>query len=58
MDLSNNELASLPSNLSMLPAIEHLNLTGNPIENIEQAADAIYSIGPSITNLGINLHEE
>ena len=58
IDLSDNEIVCLPSNLSMMSPIHELNLTGNPIDNIEQAADAIYSIGPTISNLGINLHEE
>lgn len=58
VDLSDNELASLPANLSMLDSLEELNLANNPLESIEQTTDALLSIGTSLVKLSINLHEE
>lgn len=35
IDLSDNQLISLPANLSMLDQIEELNLANNPFESVE-----------------------
>ena len=58
LNLAENHLTKLPQNMSMLRNLEELNLSGNPIENVEQVVDAMLSIGPNLTRLSINLHEE
>lgn len=58
INLSDNQLASLPANLSMLDSIDELNVANNPLESIEQTTDALLSVGTSLVKLGINLHEE
>ena len=44
--------------MSPLGHISEFNINGNPIEDIEQAVDALQTMGPGLKVLWINLHEE
>ena len=44
--------------MSGLKCLNSLNVSNNPIENIEQTADALLTLGTNLVSIGINLHEE
>lgn len=44
--------------MSGLTSLQEIDLTGNPVSNVEQVVDALLSIGPQLTALSINLYEE
>ncbi len=50
-----NEIRKLPNDLSQLAQIEELNLTGNPIDNLQLAVESLVTM-PMLYNLHTNLH--
>ena len=58
LNLSENYLTKLPSNLSILKNLVEINVNGNPIDDVELAVDALKTVGPQLKALSINLHEE
>ena len=57
INLSDNEIRKLPNDLSCLGRIIELNLTGNPIENLQLAVESLMTM-PVLNSLHINLHQE
>ena len=57
INLSDNEIRKLPNDLSCLAQITELNLTGNPIENLQLAVESLMTM-PILSSLHINLHQE
>ncbi len=57
IDLSDNLLRALPSDLSSLPLLLEFDLNGNPLDDLELAVDALRTL-PNLKSLRINLHEE
>ena len=57
INLSDNEIRKLPNDLSCLTQIVELNLTGNPIENLQLAVESLMTM-PVLSSLHINLHQE
>jgi hypothetical protein len=55
--LSDNDIRKLPNDLSQLSQIEELNLTGNPIDNLQLAIESLVTM-PVLHSLHINLHQE
>ena len=47
----------MPNDLSQLSQIEELNLTGNPIDNLQLAVESLVTM-PILRSLHINLHQE
>ena len=47
----------MPNDLSCLTQIVELNLTGNPIENLQLAVESLMTM-PVLSSLHINLHQE
>jgi len=58
IDLSDNYIKRLPSDLSALRLITDFDLNGNPIEDVQGAVNAIRDGMPNLRALKINLHEE
>jgi Leucine-rich repeat (LRR) protein len=57
INLADNEIAKLPEDLSILAQIEELNVSGNPLENLQAAVEALSTL-PHLETLQINLHLE
>lgn len=57
LDLSNNAMKNLPSNMSCLLKLDTLNINGNVFENTYNTIDRLTSL-PRLSNLQINLNEE
>ena len=57
INLSDNDIRKLPNDLSLLNHIIELNLTGNPIDNLQLAVESLVTM-PLLENLHINLHQE
>ncbi len=57
IDLSDNLLRRLPSDLSSLNHVIEFDLNGNPLEDLQAAVDSL-ALMPSLRKLRINLHEE
>ena len=47
----------MPNDLSCLNKIVELNLTGNPVENLQLAVESLITM-PVLSSLHINLHQE
>jgi len=57
INLSDNFIRKLPNDLSPLAQIVELDLSGNPIDNLNLAVESLQTM-PVLTSLFINLHEE
>ena len=57
IDLSDNTLTSIPSDLTSLSKVVEFDLNGNPIEDVISTVDALIGM-PNLRSLRINLHEE
>ncbi|CDW80904.1 UNKNOWN [Stylonychia lemnae] len=57
LNLSDNELTGLPSDLSGLQQLSNLNLNGNSFEDFKQTVYALKTL-PQLSSLFINLHQE
>ena len=58
LNLEENEISTLPPDLSGLSHLLELNLNGNPLQDLQAATDSIATMGDNLRNLSIFLYEE
>ena len=58
LDISENYIKRLPSDLSFLAQVSEFDLNGNPLEDVINSVDQIRDGMPGLRSLRINLHEE
>lgn len=57
ISLQDNDIRRLPADMSQLTQIRDINLSGNPIENLQKAVESLATM-PNLDSLQINLHLE
>ena len=57
LDLTDNDIAALPDDLSQLTSLALINLNGNYFDDFEATALALKTL-PVLRSLYINLHQE
>lgn len=57
LNLSDNEIQKLPSDLTCLTQVQELNLSGNPLVNLQSAVEALAGMS-ALESLQVNLHLE